>query len=282
MNGFELEFGLPIAAPAIDIVTIGAGGGSIAWIDDGGLLRVGPRSAGAVPGPACYGPGGTAPTVTDANVVLGRLDPGYFLGGALRLDAAAAEGAIARLAVELGLEPDACAQAVLDIANENMAATIRRTAVDRGSDPRDFELVAFGGAGPLHAAEVAGALGIERVIVPPHPGLASAYGTLVADRRIDRRWTRYYRSTSVDLGDVNPRLDAMAAEALAALAREGHAGHRRLLRSISMRYVGQNYEHDVPLLAGPLDDEALATLLARFHEHHHAVYGYASPTSPSS
>jgi N-methylhydantoinase A/oxoprolinase/acetone carboxylase beta subunit/N-methylhydantoinase B/oxoprolinase/acetone carboxylase alpha subunit len=280
VNEFELEFGLPIAVPAIDIVTIGAGGGSIAWVDDGSLLRVGPRSAGAIPGPACYGAGGTAPTVTDANLILGRLDPGYFLGGELSLDLAAAERAVGELAAELGLDLTVCAQAIVEIANESMAAAIRRVAIDRGRDPRDFELVAFGGAGPLHAAEIAHALGIPGVIVPPHPGLASAYGTLVANRRIDRRWTHYFRSDAVDLAAVNSRLDGMAADVTAALVREGQKAAPTLLRSISMRYVGQNYERDVSLPAGPLDVRALATVLVRFHEHHDAVFGYSFPEEP--
>jgi 5-oxoprolinase (ATP-hydrolysing) len=280
VSEIELEFGLPIAAPAIDLVTIGAGGGSIAWIDEGGLLRVGPRSAGAVPGPACYGKGGTAPTVTDANVVLGRLDPGYFLGGELALDREAATAAIDAIAGRLSLETVECALAIVEIANENMAAAIRAASVARGHDPREFELVAFGGAGPLHAAAAAASLGVRSVVIPPLPGLASAYGTLVADRRIDRRWTRYFRSDAIDLAAVNAHLDAMTREAVSALEREGHAGRPSVLRSLSMRYVGQNYERDVPLPPGQVDDEALRAVLARFHEHHHDFYGYSFPAAP--
>src|SRR5262249_47844615 len=145
---FELEFGLPIATPAIDLVTLGAGGGSVAWVDDGGLLRVGPRGAGAVPGPACYGVGGTEPQGTDANLVPGRIAPGSFLGGALRLAPGRAHDALAELGGLIGLDPVAAAEAVIEIANEGMAGTIRRAAIERGVDPRDFQLVAFGGAGP--------------------------------------------------------------------------------------------------------------------------------------
>jgi 5-oxoprolinase (ATP-hydrolysing) len=280
VDEFELEFGVPLATPAIDLVTVGAGGGSIAWVDDGGLLRVGPRSAGAAPGPACYGRGGEDATVTDANVVLGRLDPDYFLGGELRLDRAAAERALTALAARLGMDVHACAQAVVEITDESMASAIRSAVVERGGDPRDFALVAFGGAGPLHAAEVAGVLGIRSVVVPPHPGLASAYGTLAADRRIDRRWTQYYRSDAADLDAINARLAAIAAEAVADLAREGHAGSPTLLRSVSMRYVGQNYEREVPLAAGELDAAGLALALGHYHRQHDDVYGFSFPDQP--
>ena len=181
----ELEFGLPIATAAIDLVTLGAGGGSIAWVDDGGLLRVGPQSAGAVPGPACYGLGGADATVTDANLVLGRIDPGSVLDGALQLDAEAAREALAALGRRLGLDAVAAAEAVVEVANEGMAGAIRRVAVERGVDPRDFELVAFGGAGPLHAAEIAASLDLAGVVVPPHPGLD--VGVRHAARRPPRR-----------------------------------------------------------------------------------------------
>jgi N-methylhydantoinase A/oxoprolinase/acetone carboxylase beta subunit/N-methylhydantoinase B/oxoprolinase/acetone carboxylase alpha subunit/prolyl-tRNA editing enzyme YbaK/EbsC (Cys-tRNA(Pro) deacylase) len=266
---FELEFGLPIATPAIDLVTIGAGGGSIAWVDDGGLLRVGPSSAGAVPGPACYGLGGTEPTVTDANLVLGRLAADSLLGGQLRLDPAAALVALTRLGEQVGLDAVAAAESVIEVANEGMAGTIRRVAVERGVDPRDFELVAFGGAGPLHAAEIAAALGMAGVVVPPHPGLASASGTLLADRRVDRRATFVARSDAVELGELSARLAELERDARAALAREGFAGEPTVVRSVSTRYAGQNHELEVPLdLAAPFE---------AFHVRHHEVYGYSFP-----
>ena len=274
---FELEFGLPIATPATDLVTIGAGGGSIAWVDDGGMLRVGPRSAGAVPGPACYGLGGTKPTVTDANLVLGRIDPGAFLGGGMRLDAGRAQASFARLGEKIGLDAVAAAAAVIEISNEGMASTIRRVAVERGVDPRDFHLVAFGGAGPLHAAEIAASLGLAGVIVPPHPGLASAFGTLLADRRVDLRWTHYARSDAVDIEALGARLEQMEGDARAALAAEGFGGEPTVDRSLSMRYAGQNYEREVPLDAGPVDEDTLAGALAAFHALHHQVYGYSFP-----
>jgi N-methylhydantoinase A/oxoprolinase/acetone carboxylase beta subunit/N-methylhydantoinase B/oxoprolinase/acetone carboxylase alpha subunit len=277
VSDYELEFGLPIALPAIDLRTVGAGGGSIAWVDAGGLLRVGPQSAGALPGPICYGLGGTDVTVTDANLVLGRLDPAFFLGGRMPLHEEAARTAVGSLARTLGLEPDETAQAVVELATQRMAGAIREAAIEKGADVRDFHLVAFGGAGPLHAYDVAEALGMRGILVPPHPGLASAFGTLVADRRVDRRWTHYFRSDAVDLDGVNARLEGMAADAAAALAREGFFGTPAVACSISMRYAGQNYETEVPAPAGALDEGGLARLLAAFHERHEATFGYSFP-----
>jgi N-methylhydantoinase B/oxoprolinase/acetone carboxylase alpha subunit len=272
---YELGFGLPLSVPAIDLVTVGAGGGSIAWVDEGGLLRVGPRSAGAVPGPVCYDLGGEDVTVTDANLVLDRLDASYFLGGRMTLDREKAEAAVAALGRRLGLGLEETAYAVIELANEHMANAIRRAAVERGVDTRDFHLVAFGGAGPLHAGEVARALDMKGVLVPPHPGLASALGTLVADRRSDRRWTQYFRSDAVDLAALNARLDEMTAEAVSSLREEGFAGSPTILRSTSMRYAGQNYETDVPLPSGSLDGATLTSTVAAFHARHEAAFGYA-------
>ena len=274
---YELEFGLPIALPAIDLRTVGAGGGSIAWIDAGGLLRVGPRSAGAVPGPICYGLGGEDVTVTDANLALGRLDPEFFLGGRMTLDRDSAVAAVDELGAKLGIGADAAGQAVIELATERMANAIREATIDKGADVRDFQLAAFGGAGPLHACDIADALGMKGVIVPPHPGLSSAFGTLVADLRVDRRWTNYFRSDSVDLAAVNHRLGTMTADVVSALAREGFRGEPAVVRSISMRYAGQNYETDVPAPAGELDTAGLDGLLAAFHERHEAAFGYSFP-----
>ena len=274
---YELEFGLPIALPAIDLRTVGAGGGSIAWIDAGGLLRVGPRSAGAVPGPICYGLGGEDVTVTDANLALGRLDPEFFLGGRMALDRDSAVAAVDELGAKLGIGADAAGQAVIELATERMANAIREATIDKGADVRDFQLAAFGGAGPLHACDIADALGMKGVIVPPHPGLSSAFGTLVADLRVDRRWTNYFRSDSVDLAAVNHRLGTMTADVVSALAREGFRGEPAVVRSISMRYAGQNYETDVPAPAGELDTAGLDGLLAAFHERHEAAFGYSFP-----
>jgi N-methylhydantoinase A/oxoprolinase/acetone carboxylase beta subunit/N-methylhydantoinase B/oxoprolinase/acetone carboxylase alpha subunit len=269
--GFELEFGLPIATPALDLVTIGAGGGSIARVDDGGLLRVGPGSAAAVPGPACYGLGGTEATVTDANLVLGRLAPGSLLGGRLQLDPTLAQAALERLGATIGLDAAEAARAVLEVAVEGMASTIRRVAVERGVDVRDLDLVAFGGAGPLHAVDIARTLGLRSVIVPPHPGLASAFGTLLADRRVDVRWTHYARSDTLDPGALETRLDAMEHDATIALAAEGFAGKAAVERTLGMRYEGQNHELEVRIATGV--EEGLQS----FHALHHNVYGYSFP-----
>src|SRR6516165_3272322 len=195
--------GYPIMAPMIDIHTIGAGGGSIAHIDAGGAFRVGPHSAGAQPGPAAYGKGGDRPTVTDAHVVLGRLDPGHFLGGAMALDIEAAHRVIGTLGAELGMSPDHTAEGVLTPVNANMANAIRSRTVQKGLDPRDFSLVAFGGAGPLHGVEVARALGIPEVIVPRYPGITSAIGLLTTDLKYDTIKTAFMTSGSVDYLRLN-------------------------------------------------------------------------------
>jgi N-methylhydantoinase A len=178
-----------VITPMLDIRSIGAGGGSIAWIDDGGSLRVGPKSAGADPGPACYGRGGTQPTVTDANLVLGRIDPS--LGGKLELDAEAATQAIGTIAGRMGMSVFDCAEGITQIVTENMAVAIRMVSTDRGRDPRDHTLVAFGGAGGLHAYEIARAVGIDNVLVPPFAGVACAFGATTMDVRHDLERTFY-------------------------------------------------------------------------------------------
>jgi N-methylhydantoinase A len=271
---YEIEYGLNVATPVVDLKTIGAGGSSIAHRDRGGRLAVGPASAGASPGPACYGKGGTAPTVTDANVMLGRLDPDYFLGGGLRLDPELARESIARLAVELQMDPEDAALAVLEIACENMANAIRMVTVERGLDVRGFALLAFGGAGPLHAFAVASSLGVETVVVPPRPGLTSALGALLAPPRVDRRWTRAFRSDSLDVQAVSDAFSTLERQVADELAAEG-VEHPEMLRTVSLRYAGQNFEQDVPLNPGPVTDASLADLLEAFHVRHQALYGYA-------
>src|SRR5688500_14442454 len=195
--------GYPILVPMIDIHTIGAGGGSIAWIDQGGAFRVGPLSAGAQPGPAAYARGGAQPTVTDANLVLGRLDRDHFLGGEMKLDLDAAKRVIGDLARRLSIDDLEAAEGVLTILNSNMANAIRSRTVQKGIDPRDFSLVAFGGAGPLHAAEVATMLSITEVIVPPHPGITSAVGLLTTDLKYDAIRTEFQVSDALDLARLN-------------------------------------------------------------------------------
>ena len=215
---FQIGFGIPISVTCVDVATLGAGGGSIAWIDKGGLLQVGPRSAGADPGPMCYGKGGTEPTTTDANLVLGRLNPDYFLGGQIALDAMAPVPALEEigraLGARAGTELETAAHAIVETANENMANQIKLISVDRGLDPREFVLIPFGGAGPVHASACARLLGISRVLVPPHPGLTSAFGALAASWRVDRAWTIFGRSNSLDLDGIAERLDQLTASAV--------------------------------------------------------------------
>jgi N-methylhydantoinase A len=216
---FQIDFGIPVTIPCVAVRTIGAGGGSIAWIDKGGLLHVGPQSAGAEPGPVAYGRGGEAPTVTDANLVLGRLDPAFFLGGAMPLDLAAAWAALARLGEALSLSAEDAALAVIRTVDENMANAIRLIAVERGLDIRDFALIAFGGAGPLHARSVAERLGMTSVIVPPHPGLCSAFGAAIAEARVDRVQTLFTQSDSVDVATLAEALKRLRLGAVEELRR---------------------------------------------------------------
>ena len=230
---YEIEFGLPVAVPTVSTKTIGAGGGSIGWIDPGGFLQVGPQSAGADPGPACYGRGAEEPTLTDANVVLGRLNPDYFLGG--NLDARRlAQPRGARLADRLGRRtPSSVASSMVRIANENMANAVRIVTVEEGVDPRDHAIVAMGGAGPTHAAEIAEAIGIDRVIVPLHPGLTSAFGALAADVRVDEVKSVSLKSTTATArrwprcSTTCRRPPSRASTPRAARRGAGHAGRSR-------------------------------------------------------
>lgn len=273
--------GFPLLMPMLDIHTIGAGGGSIAYVDKGGAFRVGPQSAGAVPGPAAYGKGGTQPTVTDANLVLGRLEPSDFLGGEMALDASASDTVIGALAAELGIEKLEAAEGVLTILNANMANAIRSRTVQKGIDPRDFALVAMGGAGPMHGAEVAAMLHIPEVIVPPYPGITSAMGLLTADLKYDAIRTQFQVSSTCDLDRINLDLDAMEAELTARFAVDDiSAGDVSFMRSGDLRYVGQGYELNVPVAAGAVNGETIADVWARFHAVHAAEYGHAFQASP--
>ncbi|MBN9058449.1 MAG: hydantoinase/oxoprolinase family protein, partial [Rhizobiales bacterium] len=273
--------GFPLLSPMIDIHTIGAGGGSIAHLDRGGAFRVGPKSAGAVPGPAAYGRGGSEPTVTDANLVLGRLDAEDFLGGGMKLDAAGSARVIGELATTLGLGPEEAAEGVLTVINSNMASAIRSRTVQKGIDPRGFALVAFGGAGPLHGAEVAAMLGIGEVIVPPFPGITSAMGLLTTDVKYDATRTQFQVSGAVYLDRLNADLAGMEAD-LAAQFRADRieTADMEFERIGDLRYVGQGYELKIPLPAGPIDTEALAGVFDAFHRAHTAEYGHAFAASP--
>src|SRR5262245_15663233 len=273
--------GYPVIVPMIDIHTIGAGGGSIAYVDHGGAFRVGPRSAGAEPGPAAYGRGGTEPTVTDANLVLGRLDVHSFLGGEMKLDLSAARRAIAGLATRVGLDEMEAAEGVLTILNSNMANAIRSRTIQKGIDPRGFSLVAFGGAGPLHGAEVAAMLEIPEVIVPAYPGITSALGLLTTDLKYDAIKTEFQVRGAVDLESLNMDLGNMEA----GLARQFAAGGVApdavsFSRWADLRYLGQGYELRVAIPPGTLDEPKLEGVWQRFHELHHAEYGQSFPASP--
>lgn len=273
--------GFPLLMPMLDIHTIGAGGGSIAHVDKGGSFRVGPQSAGAVPGPAAYGKGGDQPTVTDANLVLGRLEPGDFLGGDMTLDANAADVAIAGLAAELGIDKLEAAEGVLTILNANMANAIRSRTVQKGIDPRGFSLVAMGGAGPLHGAEVAAMLQIPEVIVPPFPGITSAMGLLTADLKYDAIRTQFQVSSACDLDRINADFAGMEAELTDRFAEDGIAPDAvTLKRSGDLRYVGQGYELKVPFGEGAVDGAALSAVWTDFHAIHAAEYGHAFEASP--
>lgn len=262
--------GFPVLVPMIDVHAIGAGGGSIARVDADGGFRVGPQSAGADPGPAAYGNGGDQPTVTDAHVVLGRLDPDRFLGGRMRLDDSAAKAVIARLADELGLEPEAAAEGVLSVVNASMAQAIRSRTVQKGHDPREFALVAFGGAGPLHAADVAAELGVPEVIIPPHPGITSATGLLTSDLRYDGMQTVFASEREIDFADLERRLGELEEELRSGLRRDGVGDEAmRVERSLDCRYKGQGYELRVPIVA----DGVGPGVFADFHDLHRLEYG---------
>jgi N-methylhydantoinase A len=273
--------GFPLLLPMIDIHTIGAGGGSIAYIDHGGAFRVGPRSAGAVPGPAAYGRGGTEPTVTDANLVLGRLDKNDFLGGSMQLDEAAAHRAIEGLADALGMNKLDAAEGVLTVINSNMANAIRSRTVQKGVDPREFALVAFGGAGPLHAVDVAGMLGFPEVIVPPYPGITSAMGLLTTDLKYDIIRTEFQVSGSVDLDRLNADLAAMESQLKKQFAADHlESASLSFVRDGDLRYVGQGYELKIPFPAGTIDKTEIAEIWTRFHEAHKREYGHFFADSP--
>jgi N-methylhydantoinase A len=279
-TNFEIEWGVPIQIPIIDIRTIGAGGGSIAWIDKGGMLRVGPESAGADPGPAAYGKGGTRATVTDANVVLGRIDPQNFLGGAIQLDTGASAAAIGAVAERVGLSPDETALAILRIADNNMVGALRSVLIERGLDPRDFTLLAFGGAGPLHAASLIREMGIPRAIIPNHPGQFSAYGFILTDARVDRQRTIQMTSHGFPAARARAMLAELEAQALQELHDQDYQERITVTRALEMRYLGQNYELELPIGDDALADDRVPELWQAFHAAHEARFGFAIPGEP--
>jgi len=278
MNGT----GHPIRVPVIDLAEVSAGGGSIAWIDRAGALRVGPKSAGADPGPACYARGGTEPTVTDCDLLLGYLDQGSLLGGELKISRAAAEDAVrTRLAEPLGIDPQRAAAAVIDVVNHAMAEVLKIVSVQRGHDPRDFVLAPFGGAGPLHAAALAAELGIAEVICPPIPGAFSALGLVGTDLKRDYVQTLFVTTDSADPAAVEAAFTALEKRGDAMLAEAGVAAERRRFeRSVDARYRRQSYELMVPVAAGTVDGATLGKLAEAFHARHRQTYGHDNRDEP--
>ena len=274
----EVAFNVPM----LDIQTIGAGGGSIAWLDKAGKLRVGPQSAGAQPGPACYAQDGEQPTLTDANLLLGLLHPDTFLGGSMPIQPTLAERALrTHIAAPLGLSVQQAAAGIHRIVNANMAGATRLVSVEKGYDPRDFALLAFGGAGPLHAAAIAEELDIPWVIVPRPPGMTSAAGLLVADI------VHHFVQTSVaEISALTPAILMQGFEALQQRASRilqadaVPSSQQRYDRSLDMKYVGQGYTLHIPLPPGEIDTATLPTVIDRFHARHHALYGFRADTEP--
>jgi N-methylhydantoinase A len=274
--------GHPIRVPVIDLAEVSAGGGSIAWVDRAGSLRVGPKSAGAEPGPVCYGRGGTEPTVTDCNLLLGYLDKGSLLAGDLPIDHAAAEAAVAeRLAKPLGVDVRTAAAGVIDVVNHAMAEALKIVSVQRGHDPRAFVLAAFGGAGPLHAAALADELGIGHVICPPIPGAFSALGLVGSDLKRDYVRTVYATTATADPAVLEAHFAALEADGRAMLDRAGVAAERRRFeRSIDARYERQSYELAVAVASRALDAAALRDIADAFHDRHHRTYGHDNRSEP--
>ncbi|MBM4442783.1 MAG: hydantoinase/oxoprolinase family protein [Candidatus Rokubacteria bacterium] len=278
MTSDSMVGAFPVKVPQIDMHTVGAGGGSIAWLDVDGSLQVGPRSAGARPGPAAYGHGGTEPTVTDANVVLGRVGTGKPLGGSIRVDGGKARAVVEGLAARMGgtLSAEALAEGIVRIAGARMTSAIREISIQRGYDPRDFTLIAFGGAGPMHGLEVADELGIPRVLVPRHPGNFSALGLLASDIKHDDVRTRVG-----PLAERSALLDGLFAEMATAARRqlelEGFAPEaQRLVRSLDLRYRGQAFELNVGVGDDPAALPALSAIEDAFHRQHASAYGHAN------
>ena len=269
--------GLPVKTPVIDIVTVGAGGGSIGWVDDGGLLRVGPQSAGAEPGPACYGRGGDAFTVTDAHMIRGSVRPESFLGGKMKVDPLASRAVVAPLADELEISVEELADSIIQIAESNIVRAIQQVSTERGRDPRGYSIVPFGGAGPLHAARVAEELGVTKVVVPPHAGVLSAAGLLMSDYvyyRVRTQKLRLEPSAITGVQEILFELEREVDEYLKSLGVEGEVSFDRALE---MRYVGQAFEVTVPLLEQDIRKMDTKALSALFGEEHHRIFEFSKP-----
>ena len=271
--------GFPVRLPSVDINTVGAGGGSIAWFDRDGLLKVGPQSAGADPGPACYGRGGLEPTVTDANILLGRLSPEGLLGGAMAVDMHAAREAVEPMAESMGFSVEKTAHGILEIVTANMVRAIRAISVERGHDPRECTLMPFGGAGPLHAAPVARALGMKNILVPLSPGILCAQGLVVSDLQEEFVRSKRLRIDETTLSEMRALVDELHSDAAQWFVAESVTPARRALQlSLDMRYVGQNFELRVGVGETALPDcEHLHKLFAAAHERN---YGFFNPHDP--
>jgi N-methylhydantoinase A len=271
----EIEWEVPVIVPMLDIHSVGAGGGSIGWVDDGNSLRVGPQSAGSSPGPASYGLGGTEPTITDANLLLGRIEPS--LGGKMMLDVAAAEAAVSKVGERVGLSTIEAADGMVRIGCENMAQAVKKVITGRGRDPRDFILASFGGAGAMHAFLIAESINVPKIIVPAAAGVASAFGATAMDLRHDLE--AFYFSAVVDanVGLMNELYDKLESDALALLAADGVSEADVVVtRTAQMRYVGQSYEVETPVPEGVLDENDLSELSQRFHQCHKQEFGVSS------
>ncbi|MAM09758.1 MAG: 5-oxoprolinase, partial [Rhizobiaceae bacterium] len=265
--------GYPIMVPVVDLVEIGNGGGSIAWVDDFGKLHVGPHSAGSTPGPAAYGRGGEDATTTDANLALGRINKDYFCGGSVEADMPALENALGKLAERMGNTPDDVARGIIRIANSNMVNALKLVSVNRGYDPRDFTLVVFGGGGPMHGVALGQELGVKKVVVPRGAPVFSAWGMMMSDLRRDYFVTRLMEST--DREGLNALLEHTMERARAEYAREGFGPDKVSLKPlVRCRYQNQEFAVEVPVPAGPVTDETLTTMVSEFHEIYEREYTY--------
>ena len=269
--------GLPVKTPVVDIVTVGAGGGSIAWVDDGGLLRVGPQSAGATPGPACYGRGGKLPTVTDAHLVRGTLQADSFLGGKMSVDLPAASHVIGEIAKKFNVELAEMADNIIRVAEANIVRAIQQVSTERGSDPREFALVPYGGAGPLHAARVAEDLNIDTVVVPPNAGVLSASGLLLSDYVHYRSQTKRVLLNEKNLNSIKSNISSLTTEAKEYLMKLGIQTNKKIETSLEMRYVGQAFEVPVKLTETDVRNISLTLLQKRFTEAHHKIFEFSKP-----
>jgi N-methylhydantoinase A len=270
--------GLPIRTPVLDIVSVGAGGGSIAWVDDGGMLRVGPQSAGADPGPACYGKGGTEPATTDAHVVIGTIRPAAFLGGRMTLDAEAARRSFAAIAERFKLSPEQAASSALQLADANIVRAIQLVSTERGRDPRDYALVPFGGAGPLHAARIAEELGISTIVVPPNAGVISAYGLVASDYTKFDAVTRKMKLDEAAAREAGKTFGEMRARLAAQFADMKLPGELVYTHTLDMRFVGQAFEVGVEIPAERLEKLDAAYLEGLFADAHHRTFMHGAKT----